>query len=69
MLLRGKAPGLVTTWAVVCSSYSIVNVATSMRSLLTPLGNVYNTKVIRGNRMVARTVLVFLSVFCVSVCL
>ncbi|CAK9055907.1 unnamed protein product [Durusdinium trenchii] len=63
MILHGKWPGLITTWAVVCSSWSPVNLATSKRTELNPYGDCNNTKVIRGNRMVARTSLLILLTF------
>lgn len=56
MILHGKWASLVATFAVVCSSFSAVNLGTSLRSLLTPYGDCTNTTVIRGNRMVSRTV-------------
>lgn len=55
LVLQGRAPELIAFLAPVCSSYSAVNIATSMRSLLTPLGQICNTSVRKGNKMIART--------------
>ena len=55
MILHGKWADLISTLAVVCSSWSVVNLATSQRNLLLPYGNARSTSVIRANRMVART--------------
>ena len=54
MVLQGKSPGMLVCLGPVCSSWSIVNRATSQRDELTPLGNTRSTKVIQGNRMIAR---------------
>lgn len=56
LILEGEFEELVATLAPVCSSWSIVNRGTSQRSMLTPYGNCRNMKVIRGNRMISRTV-------------
>lgn len=56
LVLQGRAQELIAFLAPVCSSYSAVNLGTSMRSLLTPLGQICNTSVRRGNKMIARTV-------------
>ena len=56
LILHGRAQELIAFLAPVCSSYSAVNLGTSKRSLLTPLGQLCNTSVRRGNKMVSRTV-------------
>lgn len=63
MILHGKWADLISTLAVVCSSWSVVNLATSQRNLLLPYGNARSTSVIRANRMVARTALLILLIF------
>ena len=55
MVLQGRFRDLFVMLAPVCSSWSTVNVASSRRSLLTPLGNTFFASVRRGNRMVTRT--------------
>ena len=55
LLLHGRYGDIISTFAPVCSSWSIVNLATSQRSILTPLGNCRLKGVIQGNRMISRT--------------
>lgn len=55
MILEGEFQNIFASFAPVCSSWSIVNRATSQRTILTPYGNTASTNVIRGNRMASRT--------------
>ena len=55
LALQGLSPGVVACLGPVCSSWSIVNRGTTQRDFLLPRGDRRNTKVIQGNRMVART--------------
>ena len=54
LVLEGKYAQMISFLAPVCSSYSAVNVASSARSILTPLGRVTSTSVRRGNKMISR---------------
>lgn len=54
MVLQGKVGELFAMLAPVCSSYSSVNIASSCRTILTPLGLTTSPSVRRGNKMVAR---------------
>ena len=55
LVLHGRYEQFVAFLAPVCSSYSSVNLATSQRSILTPLGQVGATHVRRGNKMISRS--------------
>lgn len=55
MILGGRPGCLLALLGVVCSTWSVVNRATSMRDLLVPLGQLNFLSVRRGNKMVART--------------
>ena len=58
LVLQGVSPGMLACLGPVCSSWSIVNRGTSQRDELTPLGNCRNTKVIQGNRMISRRLVI-----------
>ncbi len=55
LALNGHTPSALFVIAVVCSSWSAVNLATSQRDYLTPFGDTSLATVRAGNRMVART--------------
>jgi hypothetical protein len=55
MCLAGKFNELLVACGVVCSSWSVVNLGTSLRNLLCPYGDCTRGSVVAGNRMVART--------------
>ena len=59
LALCGVPSLLVSVLAVVCSSWTAVNLATSGRSVLLPGGRTYYKSVVSANKMVARTVLVW----------
>ena len=65
MVLQGKYSELIVIIAVVCSTWSIVNLNTSQRDLLTPYGNAEVRAVAEGNRMVSRRCV---GGWCVCVC-
>ena len=71
LCLCGRPAEAAFVIAVVCSSWSAVNLATSKRSVLTPFGDQSLTSVRSANRMVARLVGIFglgcAVVFCRSV--
>ena len=50
----------INHWDTVCSSWVWMSRRTSMRSYLDPLGNLRNEKVLLGNRMVARMIILSL---------
>ena len=54
LCIRGKIQEAFCSIAVVCSSWSAVNLHTSQRDVLTPLGQWLRSGVNAGNRMVAR---------------
>ena len=54
LCLSGRPQEALFIIAVVCSSWSAVNIATSQRDILTPLGDISRASVRCGNRMVAR---------------
>ena len=54
LCLSGRFQEALYVIAVVCSTWSSVNIATSQRDILTPLGNQNLPSVESGNRMVAR---------------
>ena len=54
LCVAGKPEATLYVLAVVCSSWSAVNLATSKRDVLTPYGDENVTSVRTGNRMVAR---------------
>ena len=54
LCIRGKISEAFYSIAVVCSSWSAVNLHTSQRDILTPLGQFLQSGVNAGNRMVAR---------------
>lgn len=54
LALHGLAATALFTIAVVCSTWSAVNLATSKRDILTPYGDVSLAGVRSANRMVAR---------------
>lgn len=54
LCIRGKIAEAFCSIAVVCSSWSAVNLHTSQRDILTPLGQFLHSGVNAGNRMVAR---------------
>lgn len=58
MVLEGDYESLVALLGVVCSTWSIVNRATSSRDELVPWGQNLFLSVRRGNKMVSRTDLV-----------
>lgn len=55
ILLCGEWEGIVAFLAIVCSSWVPVNRHSTMRSLLTPLGNEDYPSVRRSNKLTART--------------
>ena len=55
LALSGSTDTALFTIAVVCSTWSAVNLATSKRDILTPYGDVSLPGVRSANRMVART--------------
>ena len=55
LILRGQFGSLVTLLAIVCSSWSAVNLGTSERDELVPLGATYKPSVRSANKMVSRT--------------
>ena len=55
LALNGCTELALYTIAVVCSSWSAVNLPTSQRDILTPYGDCSLAGVRCGNRMVART--------------
>lgn len=55
LLLQGQYGQAMTLLAIVCSSWSVVNLATSQRDVLVPRGNQSLLHVRRGNLMTART--------------
>ena len=57
LILRCRFDLGMVVVAVVCSSWSIVNVATSQRDVLTPYGDTSLGSVRSGNKMVSRTIL------------
>ena len=64
LALSGSTDTVLFTIAVVCSTWSAVNLATSKRDILTPYGDVSLPGVRSANRMVARTDLIdFQNVF------
>lgn len=54
LCLAGEFGKVLCVCGVVCSSWSIVNLATSQRDRLTPYGDCSLPSVRAGNRMVAR---------------
>ncbi len=54
LCLAGEFGKVLCVLGVVCSSWSIVNIATSQRDELTPYGNCFLPSVRAGNKMVAR---------------
>ena len=54
LVLHGRFQQFIAFLAPVCSSYSAVNIGTSKRSILTPFGQIGNTHVRRGNKMISR---------------
>lgn len=56
LCLSGRYEEALFVIAVVCSTWSAVNLATSERSILTPYGNQSLPSVRAGNRMVARPI-------------
>lgn len=54
LCLSGRFQEALYVIAVVCSTWSSVNIATSQRDILTPYGNQNLPSVRSGNRMVAR---------------
>lgn len=54
LVLRGDWGKLLGVLAVVCSTYSPVNIATSNRDVLCPLGATYHPSVRRANKMTSR---------------
>jgi len=55
MVLAGCVEGFLLLAALVCSSFSAVNLGTSKRSVLTPEGDERVLGVRRGNKLTART--------------
>lgn len=69
MVLAGCVEGFLLLAALVCSSFSAVNLGTSKRSVLTPEGDERVLGVRRGNKLTARTGtlnMVLYIVFCLS---
>lgn len=54
LCINGKVDEALYVIAVVCSTWSAVNLATSQRDLLTPLGDTSLPGVHAANRMVSR---------------
>lgn len=54
LCINGKVSEALFVIAVVCSTWSAVNLATSQRDLLTPLGDASLPGARAGNRMVSR---------------
>ena len=55
LLLRGRWGAMTVVLAIVCSTWSAVNLGTSERDALIPLGAFYKPSVRSANKMVART--------------
>ena len=55
LLLSSEWEAVAAFLAIVCSSFVPVNRGSTMRSILTPLGNEEYLGVRRGNKLVART--------------
>lgn len=55
MILEGDMGELVTLLGMVCSTWTIVNRATSMRDVLVPYGQACYLAIRKGNKMVSRT--------------
>ena len=58
LCMSGRPQTALFIIAVVCSTWSAVNLHTSQRDILTPYGDTTRTSVNSGNRMVARLVIV-----------
>ena len=55
LLLQGKFGQVLAVLGTLCSSWTVVNMGTSLRSVVAPGGDSTNGGVSRGNKMVART--------------